>query len=64
MKYDFLIVGAGFAGSVMAERLASQFNKRALIVENEITSLGMLMMNMMNTEFLYIDMALIFSYKQ
>ncbi len=33
MKYDFLIVGAGFAGSVMAERLASQFNKRVLIVE-------------------------------
>lgn len=33
MKYDFLIVGAGFAGSVMAERLASQQNKKILIVE-------------------------------
>lgn len=33
MKYDYLIVGAGFAGSVMAERLASQFNKRVLILE-------------------------------
>ncbi|RPI61882.1 MAG: UDP-galactopyranose mutase, partial [Ignavibacteriales bacterium] len=33
MKYDYLIVGAGFAGSVMAERLASQFNKKVLIVE-------------------------------
>ncbi|NCS90463.1 MAG: NAD(P)-binding protein, partial [Ignavibacteria bacterium] len=31
--YDFLIVGAGFAGSVMAERLASQYNKKILIVE-------------------------------
>jgi len=31
--YDYLIVGAGFAGSVMAERLASQFNKKVLIVE-------------------------------
>lgn len=33
MKYDFLIVGAGFAGSVMAERIASQLNKKVLIVE-------------------------------
>lgn len=33
MKFDYLIVGAGFAGSVMAERLASQFNKKVLIVE-------------------------------
>ena len=33
MKYDYLIVGAGYAGSVMAERLASQLNKKVLIVE-------------------------------
>jgi len=33
MKYDYLIVGAGFAGSVMAERLASQLNKKILVVE-------------------------------
>lgn len=33
MKYDYLIVGAGFAGSVMAERLASQHNKKVLVVE-------------------------------
>jgi UDP-galactopyranose mutase len=33
MKYDYLIVGAGFAGSVMAERLASQLNKKVLLVE-------------------------------
>ena len=33
MMYDYLIVGAGFAGSVMAERLASQLNKKILIVE-------------------------------
>ncbi len=33
MRYDFLIVGAGFAGSVMAERIATQLNKKVLIVE-------------------------------
>lgn len=31
--YDFLIVGAGFAGSVMAERLARGLGKRVLLVE-------------------------------
>ncbi len=33
MKYDYLIIGAGFAGSVMAERIASQLDKKVLIVE-------------------------------
>lgn len=31
--FDYLIVGAGFAGSVLAERLASQANKKILIVD-------------------------------
>jgi UDP-galactopyranose mutase len=31
--FDFLIVGAGFAGSVLAERLASQANKKVLILD-------------------------------
>ena len=31
--YDFLIVGAGFAGSVLAERLASVGNKKILIID-------------------------------
>lgn len=31
--YDYLIIGAGFAGAVAAERLASQKNKKVLIVE-------------------------------
>jgi UDP-galactopyranose mutase len=31
--FDYLIVGAGFAGSVLAERLASQLGKRVLIVD-------------------------------
>src|SRR5215207_3831495 len=31
--FDYLIVGAGFAGAVLAERLASQANKKVLIVD-------------------------------
>jgi UDP-galactopyranose mutase len=31
--FDFLIVGAGFAGSVLAERLASQLGQRVLICD-------------------------------
>lgn len=31
--YDYLIVGAGFAGSVLAERLASKSNKKILIID-------------------------------
>ena len=31
--FDYLIVGAGFAGSVLAERLASERNRRVLVVE-------------------------------
>src|SRR3981081_2176052 len=31
--FDYLIVGAGFAGSVLAERLATQANKKVLLVE-------------------------------
>lgn len=33
MRVDYLIVGSGFAGSVLAERLASQLNKKVLIIE-------------------------------
>jgi len=33
MKYDFLIVGAGFAGCVLAERLASQRDKKILLID-------------------------------
>ena len=33
MKFDFLIVGAGFAGSVLAERLAADGNRSVLLVE-------------------------------
>jgi UDP-galactopyranose mutase len=31
--FDYLVVGAGFAGSVLAERLASQAGKRVLVIE-------------------------------
>ncbi len=33
MKFDFLIVGAGYSGAVIAERLASQFDKKTLVVD-------------------------------
>ena len=32
-RYDYLIVGAGFAGSVLAERLASQHGARVLVID-------------------------------
>ncbi len=31
--YDYVIVGAGFAGAVLAERLASQSNQRCLVLD-------------------------------
>jgi UDP-galactopyranose mutase len=31
--FDYIIVGVGFAGSVMAERIATQLNKKVLIIE-------------------------------
>jgi UDP-galactopyranose mutase len=33
MNFDWIVVGAGFAGAVLAERLASQSRQRVLIVE-------------------------------
>lgn len=36
MKYDYLIVGAGFSGAVLAERLASQRNKTCLLVDRRL----------------------------
>ena len=32
-RFDYLIVGGGFAGSVLAERLASQLDKKVLIID-------------------------------
>lgn len=33
LMFDYVIVGAGFAGSVLAERLANESNKRVLVVD-------------------------------
>ena len=32
-RYDTLVVGAGFAGAIMAERLASELHQRVLVVD-------------------------------
>lgn len=32
-RYDYLVVGAGFAGAVLAERLATKLGKRVLVVD-------------------------------
>tara|TARA_A100001015_G_scaffold213363_1_gene239310 strand:+ start:352 stop:1491 length:1140 start_codon:yes stop_codon:yes gene_type:complete len=34
MNYDYLIVGCGLSGAVLAERIASQLQKRVLIIES------------------------------
>lgn len=36
MKCDFLIVGAGFAGSIIAERVASQLNASVILVDKRM----------------------------
>ena len=33
LVYDWLVVGAGFAGSVIAERLASQREEKVLLID-------------------------------
>ena len=33
MNVDWLIVGAGFSGAVLAERIASQLGKKVLLVD-------------------------------
>lgn len=35
MKINFLIIGAGFAGCTLAERIATQLNQKVLIVEKQ-----------------------------
>ena len=36
MMFDYLIVGAGFAGAVLAERLAADAGKRVLVVDKRM----------------------------
>ena len=32
-RYDWLVVGAGFSGAVLAERLAAELGQRVLVVD-------------------------------
>jgi UDP-galactopyranose mutase len=57
---DFLIVGAGFAGAVCAERLASS-GKRVLILDRRPHIGGMLLTTTMQREFSFTRTAHIFS---
>lgn len=43
--YDYLIVGCGFAGAVLAERLASVANKKVLIIDKRAHIGGMPMIS-------------------
>ncbi len=38
--FDYVVIGAGFAGSVIAERIATQLNKKILIIEKRKHSAG------------------------
>ncbi len=33
MNYDYIVVGAGFAGAVLAERIATQLDKKVLVID-------------------------------
>ena len=33
LKYDYIVVGAGFAGSILAERIASELDKKVLVMD-------------------------------
>ena len=37
LNADYLVIGAGFAGSVIAERIANVLNKKVLIIKKETT---------------------------
>ena len=55
--YDYLIVGAGFSGSVFAERIASQLNKEVLVVEKEVILPVMHLIITMRIRYWYINTA-------
>ena len=49
--FDYLIVGAGFAGSVLAERLASRAGKKVLLVDKRNHMVGMPMIIITRMEY-------------
>jgi UDP-galactopyranose mutase len=61
--FDYLIVGAGFAGSILAERLASQSDKKILIVDTRNHIAGNAMTTTTKTAFWCTSMVPIFSHQ-
>lgn len=37
MKYDFIVVGSGFAGATIAERIANELDKKVLVIDKRDT---------------------------
>ena len=60
MKYDVIVVGSGYAGSVTAHKFAKD-GKKVLIIERRTISVVICMITLMKMVLTIINMDLIFS---
>ena len=56
MTWDYLIVGAGFAGAVLAERLASQCGATCLVIDHEAKRTAYYLLTIVNNSAEPIDL--------